>query len=487
MTNDELFDLDDEDLDSDEDPFADVDSPAKPALRTLDEFEAEVDRKIKILMSRKNDVNERRDAAIWLGESGAPKAITTLTTIYEKDKKNKKVQDAAAYALGQFKALDEAIIREDDETVIEALGKEENEGIVQLLEDIALRDERGRRLRIPTRVMVLFQALLVVSLVGLIALNVTLSGAGVTQGDRLAMRGQGTLAERTVNEIGLRTDELEDDTQTLQQQLNNVRDGAALQCGAAFKNPADFPLDPQVGTQFASVQSVSDRYNDLRLDFISAKQSFDTACSASETVSAEATSVSLTSLSSILSAIPALKSEIEAVRQAVNSAVTATANAQATGDAAQSTSNAPTAVPTEGPTITSTPGLASSEITRHAAAMISLVDAATGQRGFNTLLAQYWADIRDNGSTIGCNTAAPTIPENYVLTEEEKRLAPDLANALVQLDTGLALVRQGWTLFTNACTAGTLAQNYQLGLEVSNNANAIFDEALLILDVLTKR
>jgi hypothetical protein len=481
MTDDELFDLDDEDLDSD--PFADVDTPAKTSVRTLEEFEAEVDKKIKILMSPRNDAKDRREAALWLGESGAPKAITALTKVYEKDRKNKKVQQAAAYALGQFKALDEAIIREDNEPVMEALAREENEGIVQLLEDIALRDERGKRLRIPTRTLVMIEGLLAVLLVILIALNMVLPGTRADQNRRLATRGAGTPAQRAVHEIGLRVDELEEDAETLQQQLNSARGGQALNCNASFKNPADFPLDTEIGTQYPQAKAVADRYNDLHGDFTAAKIPYNEACRASATISAENTTQGLAAVGSVLSAIPALRTEVERVRGEIESAVTATANAEAE----RATASVPTDIPTDAPTPTATPGLSTTDITRHAGAMINMVDQATGQRGFNTLLLQYWTDVRDNGTTIGCNAAAPTIPEDYALTEEEKALAPDLANAQVQLNTGLALVRMGWTLFTNACTNGTLSQNYQIGLDTSNNANATFDAALQILNAATGR
>jgi hypothetical protein len=486
MTDDELFDLDDID-DSDEDPFADVDSPKRPASRTLEEFEAEVDQKIKTLMSRKNDPKERVEAAYWLGESGAPKAITALTTVYEKDKKNKKVQQASAYALGQFKALDEAIIRDEGESVMDALGRDENEGIVQLLQDIALHDERGKRLRLKTGTLVGIMAALAVLFGVLVVLNLVLPASRNRENSRIAMRGSGTLAQRSVDEVSLRLDELEEDAELLQTELNNVRGGEALNCSAGFNNPQDFPLDAGVGMQFPDAQLLINDYNAVQADYVRAKLPYDEACRTSASISETATNGALTTLTSVLNTIPDLKSQAADLQTEINASVTATAQAQGTNEALQLTASVPTDIPTEAPTATATPGLEQSAINRHAGEMINMIDQATGTRGFNTILAQYWAEARDNGATNGCSLPTPTIPEDYVLTEEEQALAPELANAAVQLNTGLALARTGWTFFTNACNNGTVGQNFQLGLDTTAGVQGTLDAALRILNEVNRR
>jgi hypothetical protein len=69
MNDDDFFDLDDDAIK--DDPFKGT-TLARPVVRTVEEFDAEVDEKIKVLMGRRNDPKTRADAAYWLGNSGAP-------------------------------------------------------------------------------------------------------------------------------------------------------------------------------------------------------------------------------------------------------------------------------------------------------------------------------------------------------------------------------------------------------------------------------
>src|SRR5689334_3095547 len=78
------------------------------------EFQATVQKNMDIIVKPKQyDANKRREAIRWLGEAGDPDAIPALLKVYQKDK-TPGFKEEAAYALGQFKALGEAL--DDDET-----------------------------------------------------------------------------------------------------------------------------------------------------------------------------------------------------------------------------------------------------------------------------------------------------------------------------------------------------------------------------------
>ncbi|HEX2619138.1 MAG TPA: hypothetical protein VHL11_03295 [Phototrophicaceae bacterium] len=487
MTDDDLFDLNDEDLDSDADPFAGA-TPIKAAVRSLEDFDAEVDRQIKVLMSTQNDAKLRREAAYWLGESGAPKAITALRKIYEKDKKNKSVQQAAEYALGQFKALDEAILRDPGEPVAEALGKPENEAVVDLLESIALHDNRGKRLRIKTRTLVLIEALLAIVLAVLVVLNLTMVGTRkVDPGAKVAMRGEGSITERTLNELGLRAGEIKTDAEELQRQLN----GTTPNCKATFVEPAEFVVNAEAVTNYPSVQPLVDRYNRFQADLTGARAPFDTACQANKPVDAAAAANSMTTLISVLAGIPAFQTDVTTAQ--ADFSVTATAGYQATLnmkftldtiDATNAASTEePTAAFTETPT--ETPGLTTTQLRTHTSALYNLIDQATGNRGFNSLLNEYWTEARDQGTTTSCRNPRPAIPDDYVLPEDVIALAPELVSAVEQLNTGLQTDRDGWDFFERSCVNGTTLQNFNLGLNSPTLAKLAFDSATTILDQLT--
>lgn len=491
MTDDELFDLDDEDLDSDEDPFAGT-TPTKPIKRSLEDFEAEVDRQIKVLLSAKNGAAMRREAAYWLGESGAPKAITALLNVYKKDKKNKQVQQAAAYALGQFKALDDAISRNPGEPVAEALGNSENDWVVELLEDIALRDERGKRLRIPTRTLLFIEGFLLVLLAVLIGLNVVLPGArGADTATRTATRGTGTPAQQALDEIGLRTTELKSDATELQRQLNGIKNSQSLNCNFAFKNPAPFEVNPAAVSAFPVAETLTTTYNELQADVASARQPYDEACRGSGTVSESAANTALAALSGVLTKATNLEAEVATAK--ADFVATATSQAQATLDTqgtnaiieetAAAATDEPTPEPTEEPTATL--GLTSTELRTQISAISAIIDDATGDRGFNTLLNQYWTEVQNNGTTSGCRNPRPIIPDDYVLPENATLLSPELVSAVTQVNVGLQANRDGWNFFERSCTNNILSQNVNSGLISPQIAKIAFDEANRILDSIS--
>jgi hypothetical protein len=485
MNDDDFFDIDD---DSKDDPFKGT-SMARPVVRTVEEFDEEVDEKIKVLMTRRNDPKVRADAAYWLGNSGAPKAISALRTIYEKDSSNKTVQSAAEYALGQFKALDQAIVRREGESVTDALGRQENAKITDRLTDIALNDLRGKRLRIRPRTMMIVNLMLLLLVAGLVAVNLNLPqfrrGGG---GSADTLRGTGTIAQRSVTELGLRLDELQADAEELQSQLTAAQGGEALDCAYNYTLPVRFTVNPVVDARYPQIKAASEQYNELQEDVLTAKRPYDTACQTSATISEQQTTSSLDALQTALGGFPAVAQLIESANTSANSGATSEANATATGavppTATDSPSNTPLP-PTETPTPTATPGLSVQELRTYTNDLYTLIDTATASRGYIPLLTQYWTEARDTAQTAGCNAPRPVIPENYVLDEEVRTTTPALVGITDLVNTGLQLSRDGWDLFDTACRIGTLGGNTQIGLDTMSTARATFDEALAQLNELT--
>ncbi len=495
---DEDFDLDAEILDTDEDPFGDA-KPASPALRTLEEFDAEVDRKITLLMAPRGDPGDRQEAALWLGESGAPKAITALRKIYEKDKKNPKVQQAAAYALGQFKALDQAIEREPGETVGEALNRAENRDVVKLLESIALYDERGRRPG-SGRSWLVMLVLLLVTLGGLVVANLSLQGMNAGEAVKTAIRStSGTPTERALDELGLRLAELQQDTRWLQNEFFSGRT-EGLNCGIKFENPAEFIPDSAVAAALPIVQTITDDYNSALQTYQIARQPYDAACRDSAFVfEAEfelEVDASLATLAELTNTITSLIADVNGARGQLAATAAAegqaTLDAQATAellkattDADEATRAASTDEATPEPTEEPTSPMSAVDVRSQTGALYTLIDQATGQRGFVSQLNQYWTEVRDTGNTRGCSQEQPVIPEDYVLPENIIVQSPELVSATEQVNTGLRAARDGWAYFDRSCKNGAVAGNYQVGLSTTDLATLAFNEATRILDALT--
>lgn len=477
--------LEDDLLDVKDDPFKGTEL-ARPVMRTLEDFDEEVDTKIKMLMDARNSVRMRTDAAYWLGNSGAPKAISALRHVYETANTPRPLRKAAEYALGQFKALDEAIVRRRNEAVTDALGNDENAKITERLTDIAIHDLQGQRLRIRPVQLLMINLVLVGLLAGLVILNLN---PPARSGSRDTLRGTGSLAQRSITELELRLEELLADITALQSDLNSAQSGNALNCNHPYTMPLAFTLDPVVDARYPTIKAAADRYNDLHEDFTTARRTFDTACQASATMSEQQVGSLLTRLQTLLGTAPGVNTLINQAEGDANIGATTEAEATARGLLPPTETHTPTATPpppTETPTPTATPGLSAQEMRSYTNQLYTLIDDAIAQRGYINLLSQYWQEGRDVGRTDGCNMARPIIPDNYVLPEADAAVAPELVGITDLINAGLELSRSGWQLFDLACNLGTLGDgNAQIGLDTAAAARATFDEALFQLNELT--
>src|SRR5262249_14266772 len=120
----------------------------------------------------------------------------------------------------------------------------------------------------------------------------------------------------------------------------------------------------------------------------------------------------------------------------------------------------------------------------HLAALGDIVDEVQGARGANTLLNQYWSDVRASGTRAGCTQAAPTIPADYVLPEADGQAVPNLKLAVDLINGGLRFLRQGWTQYTNACNANNLPAALEGGSQTAQNASSAFENAQTLLNAV---
>jgi hypothetical protein len=426
-------------------------------MSELDAFEAKVSENIKLLSS--TDAKVRRKAAEWLGEAGDPRAITRLRQVYKEDR-DKKVRQAAAYSLGMFRALEHGLAGSKRETV------------VKLLEDIALRGKMGRRsslrkstlakinvgLLIAAILLLLFNFVLWPTLKPI--LNQTPGTASVATNDNEAEDVPAKDRDTLLSELNSQLTLVRNDVERLQSQFQTVLGGSTVNCGVFFNNPAEYNAasaqnEPDIAAIIADL-------NAARSSLATAKESYDQACPPNSTpltaaeVGAPMSHVvqALTSLASVEEALAAVTSgAVESTESVTQEAVTQVA-------------------------ATPTPEI---NVRLHLTSLGAIVDNVQAARGANTILNQYWSDVRSSGTRAGCDQPVPNIPPDYVLPEADGAALPNLKLATDLVNGGLSFLRQGWTQYTNACNANNLPNALTAGSQMAQNATSAFENAQTML------
>lgn len=425
-------------------------------MSELDAFEAEVRKNIKLLSSE--DAKVRRKAALWLGEAGDPSAITRLRQIYKEDS-DRSVADAAEYSLGMFRALERALDSDDSDAVL------------QRLENIAVKGQRGRRARFRASSVYRLVLGLIVSLIILLVFNFVLWPILEPQLGSLGIGAASTEGEggRAVllSDVSAYVANLRADANALQQQYQAVLGGSTVNCDATFTNPASFDASRAAGE--SDIAAIIERANTALTNLADAKTAFVQACPPNSTpLTTAEIGVPLSKLTPVLAAL----TEIETTLAATGGGIAPTQSAT------QETTAEPTTVEA-----TATP---SYDVTPHVDALNALINRMEGTGGANAMLTQYWADARSTGATGGCGQAKPTIPADYVLPEAEIAQAPEsLTLAISLVNGGLEFVRRGWDQFAQACSANNLGAALEVGTGMTNGATSAFTNAKTILDELS--
>lgn len=431
--------------------------------------------KIKQLSSKK--AAERRAAAYYLGEAGVDEAITKLATVYKSDP-DPSVRRAAGYSLGMFRAVEQALARGEEQRVVGLLRRVSEDGRL------------GRRLPLRPRALAVIELVLALLLVALVALHLVLPDLGPLPGGielpRLVADGPDAPADEAQPDragfvIAMQTtaQALTHDLATLQTQFQQALVGGALDCAAFFNDPAPLADADAAALAYPDLAPAIRVISDAHVTLVEAKARYEAACFDNDAIAVEAAGGLLAPIVAAQNAL----AEIEPLP-----ALTEQAAAPATSTPTpEPTEIPPTATlePTEAPPLTVAPTetvtLANSR--RHLTALYGIIDAMRSPRGPGGLLTQYWADAARAGVTTACNEPTPSIPETYALPPEDAEASPELAQAVEQVNIGLDLIRQGWTLFHSSCQSGRLSEQSATGVQITSTADAAFKtaEGLLVV------
>ncbi len=411
-------------------------------------FEQKIEDMIAQLASK--SAARRREAALFLGEAAAADAVPALVEVYQKDK-NAQVRAAAAYSLGMYKAVENALKAGEETEVVLLLRQIEEQG------ELGTRAPVGRRFKTLLALLISLLALLVLYFVrddvkGLLY-GSTKPRAEVVAGVRQS--------------FGL----IKDDTRTLQSILLDVISNKPLSCIAYFNNPGPYALDRVDARTFPDIGSIVDKLNAAQVSLANAKTRYDEACATD--IAAFGASEAQQTFQLLLPALQALDPlELELTQASAAEASAAlplptSAAATAIPATAAPTAELPTVAPTSAQAaIATAEATAAEEPTEqadpktHLRMLFNLVDAVTEPRGAATLLVQYWTNVQNGAQTQVCTVSQiPDIPSLDALGISDAELAAsaDLATAVEMIRAALDTVSTGWTDLQFACNAQTLS------------------------------
>lgn len=424
-----------------------------------------------------NSAAKRRAAAYFLGEAAQGDAVPTLIEMYKNDK-NPGVRRAAAYALGQFRAVDEA------------LGKGEQAKVTALLRAVEVEGQLGKRAPTASRVRLLFALVVSLALIGVLFLfRNNLAGAvlgGKT--DRTAL----------LRDVRSAYDRVSADTRTLQTEYLNVISNIPLSCVAFFNAPPPYVLDNRDAAAYADIAAVVRNINSVRETAESARVAYDQACAGppENFTSQQANDAYRT----LVPALPLL-AEIELQLTA------AEANTTPPTLAPTATIPPPTAEPTIAPTAVpptaaistdaaapdatagssaapTTVPVVNFDLDRALPMLYGVIDDANGARGAATMLVQYWEEVGNTGNTGGCSIRTPpNIPtHDIVVPESEDQKMLILRRAVDLIDNGITALQSGWTDFIFACNSQNLMGSLPGNIANARAAQSAFANAATFLD-----
>jgi hypothetical protein len=428
------------------------------------DFQETAREKIKQLSAKRAET--RRDAAYYLGEAGHDEAITRLAWLYKNDP-DKSVRQAAKYALGQFRAVELALKRGDEEKV------------VGLLEGIVNDGKMGRRLTTRPAQLGVFAFILLLVFVGLVAAALLIPGKRPLPGPLASLKLSGPVIQAPSGPTNVTLDQIQPaytaiqaDAQTLTTQLQGVLTGGKLDCSAFLNgtSPIVFSGDTTGKPELAAaIQTI----NDAQAAVSAASMRYHEACFENKPLKPEELGGLLAPLIGAGRDLP-LAQQVIATQEAI-------AQMSPTPSPEPSITPAMTqaVVATEAPTATTALNGA------NLVPLYDLVSTMTDPRGPNRLLMQYWQDGKAANRTDGCNLTQPTIPDDYTLPDGTVP-SEQLSQAVALVNTGLQGVRQNWAEFQTACAAHTLSQAAALGLQKATAANDAFNTAAIALDNVRK-
>src|SRR5262249_49434332 len=193
---------------------------------------------------------KRREAAYWLGEVAAENAVPELVEVYQKDK-DARVRAAAAYSLGMYKAVEQALKAGQEAEVVELLKQIEEEGKI------------GKRVHLGPTIRTLIALLLT-----LVALIVIFLFSDDIKG---LLYGSTRSKAEIVSEVQQDFTLVKNDTRTLQTELLNAISNQPLGCIAFFNNPEPYDMNAVDRRSFGDVAGMVDQLNTAQASLADAK------------------------------------------------------------------------------------------------------------------------------------------------------------------------------------------------------------------------
>lgn len=433
-----------------------------------------------------DDPKKRRDAARWLGEALEDPAIPRLVELYQNDP-DRRVRQAAKYALGQFKAFQNAL--DQDEAFAE-----------EIIQDVVIHGKLGRPA--PTAGLRATLIALILSLMAIIGLYLTLPagvlgdaidsidlsalsriGAGATtSGTQAAAPPTGAVSGfiarpdpadprrvAILAELRRAFIRLRDDVNNMTRQLQRVLGGDPLDCAAYFNNIQPFAISPENAARYPDIANFVERMTGA-LDIYNATfVRYDAACFGTEPLSIEDVGPVFAAFRPAIDAVAQLESDLTALEglNLPTLAVPTVPQGLATLPPATAAPDIPTPTPTP-------------DASRALASAFNIIDNMTGTRGPAALLVTYWRDVERGGQTAGCNLPDPAIPEALTL-DEALRTNELLAQAIDLTNQALEATRAGWQAFRIACNSRNLTAEVGRQLPVAQAALQLFRTAGEIL------
>jgi hypothetical protein len=396
--------------------------------------EREIQRSMQRLSAQ--DPKERREAALYLGEAAAVDAVDALIDTYETDEDD-RVRKAAAYALGQFKAIDRALSKGKQKRVEDLLKQVENRG------KLGARAAVGPAIQVIV-ILTLLLALLVAANVFAPLLRARLDDAmEVVEARTAPVRDRATL----ISDVQAYFVRLRDDTETLRSGFTAVLGGGTLPCPAQFSGQRSYLIAPQNAAEHQDIAAAAAQLNRLRHQLEANQVVYDRACSGESPIAAEDIGTLLIPVREISDGLVALQPALTDLGLADTAALPPT--------------------PTPDPANPQT----------HVAALRGIVNQMVVPGGAVTQLVQNWTEAKTSGGSAGCAAERPTIPDNYALPSANAGNWVNLAQAVTQVNTGLQTIRDAWDQYARACSSGTLTAQADAGLTAAQTAQGFFDNA----------
>jgi hypothetical protein len=429
---------------------------------------------------------DRRAAALYLGEAAAADAVPRLVELYRKDP-DPRVREAAAYALGQFKAVEEAVAEGDDDIVVPLIDRIENQY------------ELGRRANpAPLQRMALALTLTAVGFI----LAILLLPNGALRGQIPGLTPPSATRADVIDALAPIAQSIAGDAGTLQSVFEAVLRAEALDCQAFFNQIEPAVLAPENASAYPDLAAAAARINAQRDALNAVKARYDSACLDNPPLAGAEVGGLLSQAVAVKTDMDALSAELAQAALDAIPTVTPTAAptdaaptpdaaapaAPATPDAAGPAQTAPpaeTALPTETPTPAPTPTPV--EISGFVSDVFSIINSVQAQRGASAQLLQYWRDAASSGRTQGCTLPQPAIPQNYVLPGDVAEAAPQLRSAVQLVNSALDSLRGAWQQFAGICANGNLRAEAQAQLSQVIAIDQQFTSATQILESLVAR